>query len=126
MLTIYSVGDAWYLGKVMDAIAMISGSNEGFVGASMVAALIGVFVIGFQSILKITLNIHELLVCYIIYMGCFSIQTDVVIESVYSDKTVIQKDINLHRKWKWLSLMFIRVPCSPIQTVLRVMQTHYI
>lgn len=92
MLTIYSVGDAWYLGKVMDAIAMISGSNEGFVGASMVAALIGVFVIGFQSILKITLNIHELLVCYIIYMGCFSIQTDVVIESVYSDKTVIQKD----------------------------------
>lgn len=92
MLTIYSLGDPWYLGKVMDAIAMISGSNSGFVGASEVAALIGVFIIGFQAILRLQINIHHLLVCYIVYMGCFSITTDVAIESVYSDKTVIQKD----------------------------------
>ena len=92
MLTIYSLGDPWYLGKVMDAIAMISGSKSGFVGASEVAALIGVFIIGFQAILKLQINIHHLLVCYIVYMGCFSVTTDVAIESVYSDKTVIQKD----------------------------------
>lgn len=92
MLTIYSLGDPWYLGKVMDAIAMISGSQSGFIGASEVAALIGVIIIGFQSILRLQINIHHLLVCYIVYMGCFSTTTDVAIESVYSDKTVIQKD----------------------------------
>lgn len=92
MLTIYSLGDPWYLGKVMDAIAMISGSKSGFVGASEIAALIGVFIVGFQAILRLQINIHHLLVCYIVYMGCFSVTTDVSIESVYSDKTVIQKD----------------------------------
>lgn len=92
MLTIYSLGDPWYLGKVMDAIAMISGSKSGFIGASEVAALIGVLIVGFQSILRLQINIHHLLVCYIVYMGCFSTTTDVAIESVYSDKTVIQKD----------------------------------
>ena len=92
MLTIYSVGDTWYLGKVLDAIAMISGSQSGFVGASEVAALIGVLIISFQAILRVQINIHQLLVCYIVYMGCFGTTTDVAIESVYSDKAVIQKD----------------------------------
>ena len=92
MLTIYSIGDPWYLGKVMDAIAMISGSQSGFIGASEIAALIGVLIVGFQSILRMQINIHHLLVCYVVYMGCFGITTDVVIESAYADKTVIQKD----------------------------------
>ncbi len=93
MLTIYSIGDPWYLGKVMDAIAMISGHNAGFVGASAVAAIIGVFIVMFSTIIKMQgLNIHHLLICYVMYMGCFSTTTDVAIESVYSDKSVIQKD----------------------------------
>jgi conjugal transfer mating pair stabilization protein TraG len=76
----------------MDAIAMISGSQSGFIGASEIAALIGVLIIGFQAILRTQINIHHLLVCYVVYMGCFSITTDVAIESVHGDKTVIQKD----------------------------------
>ncbi len=93
MLTIYSIGDPWYLGKVMDAIAMISGHNAGFVGASAVAALIGVFIVMFSTVIKMQgLNIHHLLICYVMYMGCFSTTTDVAIESVYGDKAVIQKD----------------------------------
>lgn len=93
MLTIYSIGDPWYLGKVMDAIAMISGHNAGFVGASAVAAIIGVFIVMFSTVIKMQgLNIHHLLICYVMYMGCFGTTTDVAIESVYSDKSVIQKD----------------------------------
>lgn len=92
MLTIYSIGDPWYLGKVMDALAMVSGSQSGFIGASKVAMLIGIVIIAFQAILKLQINIHHLLVCFIVYMGCFSVTTDVAIESVYSDKTVIKKD----------------------------------
>lgn len=93
MLTIYSIGDPWYLGKVMDAIAMISGHNAGFVGASAVAAIIGVFIVMFSTVIKMQgLNIHHLLICYVMYMGCFSTTTDVAIESVYGDKAVIQKD----------------------------------
>lgn len=94
MYTIYSLGDTWYLGKVMDAIAMVSGSDSSFVGASAIAAMVGVFMIMFQALLKggQALSLQIFLVCYIFYMGCFHTTVDVAIEGVYSDQDVVQKD----------------------------------
>ncbi|WP_202109239.1 conjugal transfer protein TraG N-terminal domain-containing protein [Succinivibrio dextrinosolvens] len=93
MMTIYSVGDVWYLGKVLDAIAMLTGADGGLRQASAIAALLGVIIICFQSVIKNQgINIQHMVVCYIIYMMCFGFTTNVAIESVYSDKQVIQKD----------------------------------
>ncbi|WP_278515147.1 conjugal transfer protein TraG N-terminal domain-containing protein [Succinivibrio dextrinosolvens] len=93
MMTIYSVGDVWYLGKVLDAIAMVTGADGGLKQASAVAALLGVIIICFQSVIRNQgINIQHMVVCYIIYMMCFGFTTSVAIESAYSDKQVIQKD----------------------------------
>ena len=93
MMTIYSVGDIWYLSKVFDAVAMLSGAEGGLKQASAVAALFGVIIICFQSIVRNQgINIHHMLICYIVYLMCFGFTTSVAIESAYADKQVIQKD----------------------------------
>lgn len=91
--TIYACGDAYYLGKVLDAVAMICGTNGGLVGATAVGALIGVIIIAFQTVIRLNgINIHHMLVCWVIYVISFGTTTDVAIQSVYSDGTVVQKD----------------------------------
>lgn len=91
--TIYACGDAYYLGKVLDAVAMICGTNGGLVGATAVGALIGVIIIAFQTVIRLNgINIHHILVCWVIYVISFGTTTDVAIQSVYSDGTVVQKD----------------------------------
>ena len=76
MMTIYSVGDVWYLGKVLDAIAMVTGADGGLKQASAVAALLGVIIICFQSVIRNQgINIQHMVVCYIIYMMCFGFTT---------------------------------------------------
>lgn len=91
--TIYACGDAYYLGKVLDAVAMICGTNGGLVGATAVGALIGVIIIAFQTVIRLNgINIHHMLVCWVIYVISFGTTTDVAIQSVYSDGSVVQKD----------------------------------
>lgn len=91
--TIYACGDAFYLGKVLDAVAMICGTNGGLVGATAVGALIGVIIIAFQTVIRLNgINIHHMIVCWVIYVISFGTTTDVAIQSVYSDGTVVQKD----------------------------------
>ena len=59
--TIYACGDAYYLGKVLDAVAMICGTNGGLVGATAVGALIGVIIIAFQTVIRLNgINIHHI------------------------------------------------------------------
>ncbi len=51
--TIYSCGDAYYLGKVLDAVAAVCGTDGGLAGAAAVGALIGVIIITFQTIIHL-------------------------------------------------------------------------
>lgn len=107
--TIYSCGDAYYLGKVLDAVAAVCGTDGGLAGAAAVGALIGVIIITFQTIIHLKgINIHHLLVCWVIYVLSFGTTTDVAIQSAYSDATVIQKD-NVPSGPAWIGVIVSNV-----------------
>lgn len=107
--TIYSCGDAYYLGKVLDAVAAVCGTDGGLAGAAAVSALIGVIIITFQTIIHLKgINIHHLLVCWVIYVLSFGTTTDVAIQSAYSDATVIQKD-NVPSGPAWIGVIVSNV-----------------
>lgn len=107
--TIYSCGDAYYLGKVLDAVAAVCGTDGGLAGAAAVGALIGVIIITFQTVIHLKgINIHHLLVCWVIYVLSFGTTTDVAIQSAYSDATVIQKD-NVPSGPAWIGVIVSNV-----------------
>ena len=85
MYTIYSVGDVQYLARVFDGVSMLTGSGS-LVGASAIACLIGVIFLCFQSVINTQgIKIQNVLVCFVIYLVCFAVPTQVNIVSSNDD-----------------------------------------
>ena len=92
MYTIYSVGDVQYLARVFDGVSMLTGSGS-LVGASAIACLIGVIFLCFQSVINTQgIKIQNVLVCFVIYLVCFAVPTQVNIVSSNDDSNFAQRD----------------------------------
>ena len=92
MYTIYSVGDVQFLARVFDGVSMLTGSGS-LVGASAIACLIGVIFLCFQSVINTQgIKIQNVLVCFVIYLVCFAVPTQVNIVSSRDDSDFAQRD----------------------------------
>ncbi|MDY5994472.1 MAG: conjugal transfer protein TraG N-terminal domain-containing protein, partial [Succinivibrio sp.] len=92
MYTIYSIGDVQFLARVFDGVSMLTGSGS-LVGASAIACLIGVIFLCFQSVINTQgIKIQNVLVCFVIYLVCFAVPTQVNIVSSRDDSDFAQRD----------------------------------
>ena len=92
MYTIYSVGDVQFLAKVFDGVSMLTGSGS-LVGASAIACLLGVIFLCFQSVINTQgIKVQNILVCFVVYLVCFAVPTQVNIVSSQDDSNFAQRD----------------------------------
>lgn len=85
--TIHSIGDATFLAQVLNAVAMIMGTND-FVRLVSIGLLLGVLVIVLQGLFRGAREIawQQLLLGWIIYACMFVPTTTVIIEDSYTGK----------------------------------------
>lgn len=92
MYTIYSVGDVQYLARVFDGVSMLTGSGS-LIGASAIACLIGVIFLCFQSVINTQgIKVQNVLICFVVYLVCFGVTTQVNIVSSRDDSDFAQRD----------------------------------
>ena len=94
MWEIYSVGDAAFLERILNALAMLAGTGnlEQVAGIGM---MVGVIILGFQSILGggDGIKFQNLLVSWIIYGMMFGTGARVAIEDVYSGQVRVVDNV---------------------------------
>lgn len=94
MWEIYSIGDAAFLERVLNALAMIAGTGslEKVAGIGM---LVGLIILGFQSILGggTGIKFQNLLVSWILYSLMFGTGARVAIEDVYSGQVRVVDNV---------------------------------
>ncbi|MCP1515617.1 conjugal transfer protein TraG N-terminal domain-containing protein [Pseudomonas rhodesiae] len=82
--TIYSVGDARFLGEILNAVAMISGTGD-VEALARIGLMFGVFLIAFQAVSNNTgIQFHKLLVCVILYLAMFGATATAIVEDKYT------------------------------------------
>lgn len=94
MWEIYSIGDAAFLERVLNALAMIAGTGnlEAVAGIGM---LVGLIIMGFQSIFQggDGIKFQNLLVAWILYAMMFGAGARVAIEDVYSGQVRVVDNV---------------------------------
>jgi len=94
MWEIYSIGDAAFLERVLNALAMIAGTGnlEAVAGIGM---LVGLIIMGFQSIFQggDGIKFQNLLVAWILYAMMFGTGARVAIEDVYSGQVRVVDNV---------------------------------
>lgn len=82
--TIYSLGNVDFLAQIMNAVAMVCGTGD-YMRLVSIGFVIGLIFIGFQSIFlgAQRINLHQMLVCFIVYLCMFGPSCTVLIEDVY-------------------------------------------
>lgn len=85
MFEIFSIGDAAYLEMILNAVAMITGTDD-FLVAMKIAFLLGVMVVLFQAIANAGrgINFGSLLIGFILYSLMYGSPAQVVINDVYT------------------------------------------
>ena len=85
MWEIYSVGDAAFLERILNSLAMLSGTGS-YEKVAGIGMLVGLIILGFQSIIQggTGIRFQNLLVSWIIYAMIFGAGARVAIEDVYS------------------------------------------
>ena len=81
---IYSIGDAYYLSQVLNAIAAICGTAD-FTSACAIALLVGVIIICVQTVIRGQgFPIQTAVICYVFWFICYYPTTSVNIHDVYT------------------------------------------
>ena len=91
MFTIYSIGDAAFLEQILNAVAMITGTGN-FTKIVSIGLLLGVIMVFIQSVFQGAkqINIHQVLLGWMLYACFFLPTTTVTIEdSVSGDVRVV-------------------------------------
>lgn len=85
--TIHSIGDAQFLSQVLNAVAMIIGTND-FVQLVSIGLLLGVIIVVLQGLFRGAREIpwHQLLLGWILYACMFVPTTTVILEDAYTGK----------------------------------------
>ena len=85
--TIHSIGDAQFLSQVLNAVAMIIGTND-FVQLVSIGLLLGVIIVVLQGLFRGAREIpwHQLLLGWILYACMFVPTTTVIVEDAYTGK----------------------------------------
>ena len=82
--TINSIGDARFLGEILNAVAMISGTGD-VEALARIGLMFGVFLIAFQAVSNNTgIQFHKLLVCVILYLAMFGATATAIVEDKYT------------------------------------------
>ena len=90
---IQSVGDVAYLEAILQGLAMMLGAGT-FNAVGKIGLLVGVLVLLFQALPGgSNVNVGQLLVAWVLFVGMFGWTTDVVIEDVYSGDTRVVNDV---------------------------------
>lgn len=85
--TIHSIGDAQFLSQVLNAVAMIIGTND-FVQLVSIGLLLGAIIVVLQGLFRGAREIpwHQLLLGWILYACMFVPTTTVIVEDAYTGK----------------------------------------
>ena len=85
--TIHSIGDAQFLSQVLNAVAMIIGTND-FVQLVSIGLLLGAIIVVLQGLFRGARKIpwHQLLLGWILYACMFVPTTTVIVEDAYTGK----------------------------------------
>jgi len=85
---IWSIGDPSFLWEILNSIAMVAGSND-LKRAVMIAMLLGVIVIGFQSVQQgsQSISLQKPILAWVIYMLLFGWTATANINDVYKGTT---------------------------------------
>lgn len=85
--TIHSIGDAQFLTQVLNAVAMIIGTND-FVQLVSIGLLLGAIIVVLQGLFRGAREIpwHQLLLGWILYACMFVPTTTVIVEDAYTGK----------------------------------------
>lgn len=85
--TIHSIGDAQFLSQVLNAVAMIIGTND-FVQLVSIGLLLGAIIVVLQGLFRGAREIpwHQLLLGWILYACMFVPTTPVIVEDAYTGK----------------------------------------
>ncbi|MEQ9152820.1 MAG: conjugal transfer protein TraG N-terminal domain-containing protein [Parvibaculum sp.] len=90
---IQSVGDVAYLEAILQGLAMMLGAGT-FDAVGKIGLLVGVLVLLIQALPGgSNVNVGQLLVAWVLFVGMFGWTTDVVIEDVYSGDTRVVNDV---------------------------------
>lgn len=84
--TIYSIGDASFLSRVLNAVAAICGTQD-FVTACAIALLIGVIIICVQTVIRGQgFPIQTAVICYLFWFICYYPTASVNVHDVYTQQ----------------------------------------
>ena len=85
--TIHSIGDAQFLSQVLNAVAMIIGTND-FVQLVSIGLLLGAIIVVLQGLFRGAREIpwHQLLLGWVLYACMFVPTTTVIVEDAYTGK----------------------------------------
>ncbi|MGL4515134.1 MAG: conjugal transfer protein TraG N-terminal domain-containing protein [Shewanella sp.] len=92
--SIYSIGDAAFLEQILIAVAMITGTGD-FKQMVSIGLVLGVFIVMVQSIFQGTkqINIHHILLGWLIYACFFGPKTTVTIEDAYNGQVRVVANV---------------------------------
>lgn len=94
MWEIYSVGDAMFLARVLNAIAMLGGTGN-LEQVAAIGMLVGVIILGFQSIIKggEAIQFQNLFVSWILFLAIFGGGKTVTIHDIYNDQVIVVDNV---------------------------------
>ncbi|NLC22573.1 MAG: conjugal transfer protein TraG [Halomonadaceae bacterium] len=94
MWEIYSVGDAAFMERILNALAMLAGTGN-LEQVAAIGMVVGVVILGFQSIVQggTGIRFQNLLVSWVIFMVLFGGGARVAVEDVYSGQVRIVDNV---------------------------------
>jgi hypothetical protein len=94
MWEIYSIGDAAFLERVLNALAMLAGTGN-LEQVAAIGMLVGLIILGFQSIFQggTGIRFQNILVAWILYGIMFGSSARVAIEDVYSGQVRVVDNV---------------------------------